>query len=334
MDITPEKVHLSIRSVIFERFRYKLRQDEVSCQISLLRSICLKVGIQIETKNYKLKSKGSGIFIPSDILNHFPVIKKAVPRASFAEDAFEHGQFICRKDAKVGKDIMKEAIQMKELIYGPIYPDTGKSYAILAMHIFTEEKNYAEAIVYQKRAVIVYERCLGTDDADTLQQYNNLAYFEHVAGNHESGLELMLHSFKLSIAARQFQLHPEAATAYSNTGTMLQTLQVIKKAENTNSSAKLNMTVEQMEIALSMHQKAVDLNTQLFGIIDPVTNSSRELLIHSLFVNGEYRKALSCQKQVFSYYCDRYGVNDPKTEQQGVLLSKLTAKAVEKVMFV
>jgi protein TIF31 len=332
MDITPLGLQLLIRSVVFERFRYDLRQDEVSGKISLLRSICLKVGIQIETKNYNFKPKGNDIFIPNDILNHFPIIKFAAPRATFAEDAFEHGQFICRKDAKVGKDIMLEALQMKELIYGPIYPDTGKSYAILAMHLFTEEKNYAEAIGYQKRAVIVYERCLGTDDADTLQQYNNLAYFEHVAGNHESGLELMMHSYKLSIAARQFQLHPEAATAYSNTGTMLQTLQVIKKAAN--SSSELNISIEQMEIALSMHQKAVDLNTILFGITDPVTNSSRELLIHSLFVNADYRKALTFQKQVFSYYCDRYGTNDPKTEDQGAILSSLTAKAVQKVIFV
>jgi protein TIF31 len=295
--------------MINERFRYVVPSDDwKKRKLSLLRSICMKVGIQMEAKAYNFDA--ALVFTVDDILNIYPVVKHAPPQATFAENAFEHGRLcLAQNEKKLGEDILREALSMQEQIYGPVHPETGRSYGAIAMHYFSE-KDYTQAIAFQRRAVIVCERSLGVDDAETLQQYNNLAYFEHVAGNPEVGLELMLHSYKLGSISHQFLSHPEAATAFSNTGTMLQTL-------------------NEYPLAVNFHEEATLMNFKIFGAENQVTVSGKEFLVQSLFLNSEYRKALLTQKDIYNYYKKRFGDDDERTKQQSEALGKITQKAVE-----
>ena len=166
-------MHARITQGVKSRFRYDGLDAQFwkTRQATLLRSICLKVGIQIQSKIYDFTDSTFAIFAASDILNIYPIVKQALPRAVFASEALEHGRMSVTSGQKeTGLEIMREAISMTEQIYGPVHSESGQAYAGFAMFLFNLE-DPVQAVLYQRRAVIVSERCNGIDSAQTLQQY-------------------------------------------------------------------------------------------------------------------------------------------------------------------
>lgn len=311
--LTPASLQKSIIETVKSRFRYDISQtDRKNRNLPVLRTVCMKVGIQIEAKTYEFVA--TPIFCPQDIHNMYPIVKHAAPRAAFSEDAFEHGRMCLVKDDKqLGNDLIKEALSMQEQIYGPIHPETAKSYANVAMIQFNnEEKNYPQLVAIQRRAVTAFERTRGVDDPDTLQQYTNLAYFEFLAGNQVNGLELMAHALKISALIHQGYMHPDIAASYANTGAMLQSL-------------------NQYELAVKFHETAAAINVQMMGAEHPSTISSQEILVQSYFLNSEFKKALMLERQVYNQYKIRFGEDDARTIEQAQVLTTLATKAVEAV---
>ena len=169
--LTTDSLKEMVISLVNQKFRYKMAAPLVSLSVPLLRSVCNKVGIQIEARDYSFGK--SNCFQPEDILNIYPILKHALPKAAFAEEALDQGQAAIAQDKKVdGQELVRESLSMHEQIYGPIHPETAKSYGIVAMQNYENEK-YDEAIAYQTRAAIVAERTLGLDDAETILQFVN-----------------------------------------------------------------------------------------------------------------------------------------------------------------
>jgi protein TIF31 len=78
-NLTSANLHVEIQSEIKKRFRYDISLENlVVYPIALLRSICLKVGIQLKASKYSFSK--SCIFKPFDILNHYPIVKHASPK--------------------------------------------------------------------------------------------------------------------------------------------------------------------------------------------------------------------------------------------------------------
>ena len=152
------------------RFRYDLPNEFWSLRtIALLRSICIKVGIQIKSREYNLQAKE--VIFESDILNLVPILKYAQPRTALAPEAMEQGRIYIAQDKKeVGLELMLESTSMYEQIYGPIHPETGRAYANLAMQYF-ELDDKALSLNYQLKAAIVAERTCGSDNPETLRQF-------------------------------------------------------------------------------------------------------------------------------------------------------------------
>ena len=87
--LTSASVKERIISQVLKRFFYVI-DDATFDQLvsarfnSLLRSICLKVGIQIECKDYaSIKKNKELIFESGNILNLFPIIKHAEPKVTY-----------------------------------------------------------------------------------------------------------------------------------------------------------------------------------------------------------------------------------------------------------
>ncbi|QQP37078.1 Clustered mitochondria protein -like protein, partial [Caligus rogercresseyi] len=86
--------------------------DAYSLQkISLLRSFCLKTGIQIMHKEYSLEANSSSqIFSEEDILNIFPIVKHINPRATDAYNFYTTGQSKIQQGyLKDGYELISEA---------------------------------------------------------------------------------------------------------------------------------------------------------------------------------------------------------------------------------
>jgi protein TIF31 len=67
--------------------------EQYGCQrVALLRSICLKCGVQMQLKEYSLENKSRPCFTEDDIVNVFPIVKHISPRATDAFHFFSSGQ--------------------------------------------------------------------------------------------------------------------------------------------------------------------------------------------------------------------------------------------------
>jgi protein TIF31 len=166
---TPQELKERIIVDVKKRFRFDLDSGFLNTiRFSLIRSICLKVGIQIQARTYDLSGL---VFKNEDIVNMYPIIKHAQPRAAFASEAYEHGRASISQDQKeLGMELIRESVSMYEQIYGPIHCETGRAYANLGMLHYNDQQ-FKQALAMQRRAVIVCERTIGVDDPETLRQY-------------------------------------------------------------------------------------------------------------------------------------------------------------------
>ncbi|KAJ3256834.1 Intracellular distribution of mitochondria [Boothiomyces macroporosus] len=302
--LTRESLHEDIKSLVAQRFRFKLADEAFQFRKNaLLRSICLKVGIQLEAKDY-----AKTLFVPEDILNIYPIVKHAPPRAAFAQEAHEHGRMNIAQDQKdFGMELLKESLSMYEQVFGPIHPETSRAYDYLALQSFNRNES-EQAIYLQRRALIASERTTGIDSRVTLEQYMNLAYFEFANDNHKLGLAYMHHALKLWLFLCDGFDHPETASVLSNIGAMLQ------KTGNS-------------KLSIDYCEKAAELTKQLYTLNSSNAAAAYESLAEAYILNEDYRKALDAQKVVYSYY---KSTGDKQVAQKaGDRMKTITAKAVE-----
>ncbi|KAJ3323619.1 Intracellular distribution of mitochondria [Boothiomyces sp. JEL0866] len=303
-DMTRDSLHQEIKTMVAQRFRFKLADEAFNFRKnSLLRSICLKVGIQLEAKDYT-----STQFVSEDILNIYPIIKHAPPRAAFAQEAHEHGRMNIAQDQKdFGMELLKESLSMYEQVFGPIHPETSRAYDYLALQSFNRNE-LEQAIYLQRRALLASERTTGVDSRVTLEQYMNLAYFEFANDNQHLGLTYMHHALKLWLFLCDGFDHPETASVLSNIGAMLQ------KTGNS-------------KLSIDYCEKAAELTKKLYTLNSSNAAAAYESLAEAYILNEEYRKALEAQKVVYSYF--KSSGDKQVAQRAGDRMKMITAKAVD-----
>ncbi|KAJ1568503.1 hypothetical protein HK405_001242, partial [Cladochytrium tenue] len=184
--------------------------------------------------------------------------------------------------AELGTELMTEAATIYEQVYGPVHPDTARTYRNLAM--MKHDSGDSEACrVYQRKAVIASERTLGVDSSETVQQYMHLGFFEWAAGNVEVGLRYMFHSLRRLEMLCAGSLHPELAAFDTQLGMLL-----------TQSRADV-------VLATKFHSRAVTTNEKLLGRDNDQTIRSYDLLCQSLIYAGDFRGALDAQRIVYKF---------------------------------
>ncbi|PFX18364.1 Clustered mitochondria protein-like [Stylophora pistillata] len=194
--LTPEELWKSIVDNTERQFGFELKcksSDEVLLtycihRISLLRSLCLKTGVQILLREYDFESRKHPTFTEDDIMNLFPVIKHTNPKAYDASAIFEAAQGRLQ-GGLLGEahELMVEALNLFHQVYGPLHPDIATCYrAIARLHYLAEDA--VQAVSYQKKAVIVCERVFGVDHPDTI-----IAYFGEADSRTKESLEYLKH---------------------------------------------------------------------------------------------------------------------------------------------
>jgi protein TIF31 len=272
--LTPESLKTEILAQIALRYRYDLGQSWVESgkQLQLLREVALKLGLQLEGKEYAFtkeaaqaattngaaaekpatngetqktssskKKKGKNAspartespapapawpvqtFHADDILNIFPIVKEASPKSLLAEEALEAGRMSISQDQKeLGQELLLESLSLHEQIYGVLHPEVARVYHALSNLLFNlEDKNAAVELAH--KAVIVSERTLGVDHADTLLNYLNLGLFEHANGNTKEALVYVRHALELWKIIYGPD-HPDSITTINNAAVMLQSM--------------------------------------------------------------------------------------------------------------
>lgn len=148
--------------------KYKIQK------ISLLRSFCLKNGVQIHLREYTFESKNKPTFNEDDIINVFPVVKHINPRASDAFNFYSTGQTKIQQGFfKDGYELISEALNLLNNVYGAMHPENSQCLRMLARlsYIMGDAQ---EALAIQQRAVMMSERVNGIDHQYTITEYVSL----------------------------------------------------------------------------------------------------------------------------------------------------------------
>ncbi|KAI0582330.1 Clustered mitochondria protein [Pyrenophora tritici-repentis] len=237
--LTPELLKKEVVDQVALRFRFDLGESwiEPGKELQMLREVSLKLGLQLESKQYAFTKEALAsiraasptvtlapqTFHADDILNIVPIIKEASPKSLLAEEALEAGRMSLAQDQKeLGQELLLESLQLHEQIYGVLHPEVAKAYHTLSNLLFNLDDKVS-ALELAHKAVIVSERTLGVDHADTVLAYLNLGLFEHASGNTKAALTYLRHALEL------WKIiygpgHPDCVTTISNAAVMLQSL--------------------------------------------------------------------------------------------------------------
>ncbi|KAL4918524.1 clustered mitochondria-domain-containing protein [Aspergillus aurantiobrunneus] len=273
---------------------------------------------QDDGKKKKKKNNDSGsparaaepivTFVPDDIVNIAPLVKDASPRSSLAEEALEAGRISLMQNQKqLGQELILESLSLHEQIYGILHPEVARLYHQLSMLYYqTDEKD--AAVELARKAVIVTERTLGVDSADTILSYLNLSLFEHASGNTKTALVYIKHAmdlWKIIFGAN----HPDSITTMNNAAVMLQHL-------------------KQYTDSRKWFEASLSVCESLFGKQSINTATILFQLAQALALDQDSKAAVGKMRDAYNIFLSQLGPEDRNTKEAETWLEQLTQNAV------
>jgi len=249
-------------------------------------------------------------FHSEDILNVVPIVKEAAPRSVLAEEALDAGRMGLQQEQKeLGQELLFESLSLHEQIYGVLHPEVARVYHALSSLYFNLDEKSA-AVELAKKAVIISERSLGIDNAETILSYLNLSLLEHASGNTRTALAYMRHALNL-VKVVYGPRHPDSLTTLNNVAIMLQSL---KKYSESRSwfEAALDMCGD----VTGRPGQAVVHATLLFQ------------LAQSLAFNQDPKTAMTKMRESYNIFKTELGPDHQNTKEAENLLDILTNAAV------
>jgi len=314
---TPKTMWTKVTEEIQEYYSYKLDCDCLETtvethmvqKVSLLRSFCKKVSLQILLREYNMDNKHKQAFYEEDIINIYPVVKHIHPKATDAYHIFTTGQQKIQQGLlRDGYELISEALNLLNNVYGAMHPEIAACARLLARLNYIMG-DYVEALGYQQRAVLMSERVLGIDHPNTITEYAHLALYAFANSQISTALKLMYRARYLALLCHG-EMHPEVALFDSNIGLILH-------------------AVGEFDLSLRFLQKALELNTKFFGPRSLKVAMSYHLVARAYSCKGDFRTALQNEKEAYTVYKQLLGEEHDRTKESSECLRHLTQQAVK-----
>lgn len=343
--VTPESLRQDIERETAQRYRYTLGENwfKEARPLQLLREVSLKLGLQIQAKNYvfagepevpaakdqapaeakksKKKKARDGspasiasssavphTFSPEDFVNVVPLVKDSAPRSALAEEALEGGRLsIYQGNRKLGEDLLLESLSLHEQIYGLVHPEVAQMYNSLSQMYYQLDQKEA-AVELARKAVIVSERTVGVDSAEAVLNYLNLSLFLHQHGSSQLALAYAKHALDMWKIIYGPD-HPDTITTMNNYAVMLQS---VKAFHESRRWFEESLRVCEMVFG----RKSVNSATLLFQ------------LAQALALDSEPKQAVERMRESYTTFKDILGPEDKNTKEAENWLEQLLGNAV------
>ncbi|XP_039292453.1 clustered mitochondria protein homolog isoform X2 [Nilaparvata lugens] len=316
MSLTPKSLFSQLKSELKAYYDWDLTTDSIDAtvemyslqKISLLRSFCMKTGVQILLREYTFDGKNRLSFFEEDIINIFPVVKHINPRASDAYNFYTTGQTkISQGYLKEGYELISEALNLLNNVYGAMHPEIAQCLRMLARLNYIMG-DHAEAMAYQQKAVLMSERVNGIDHPYTVTEYTHLALYCFANSQISTALKLLYRARYLALIVCG-ENHPEIALLDSNISLILH-------------------AVGEYELSLRFLEKALALNMKFYGPRSIKVAVSYHLVARTQSCMGDFRSALNNEKETYAIYKQQLGEEHEKTKESSDCLRHLTHQAV------
>uniref|UniRef100_I3K7Q7 Clustered mitochondria protein homolog n=1 Tax=Oreochromis niloticus TaxID=8128 RepID=I3K7Q7_ORENI len=274
-------------------------------KLSLLREFCLKTGVQLRLRDYSFDNQNKAPIGPEDIINMIPVVKHVHMPTVDASKVYQAGQISIQKGLlDQAHEQLKEAVYLYGRACDDLHPEAGYCHTLLAKVAFLQGKT-AEARSVQLKAVVISERVLGFDHPNTIQQYALLGVYVYAGGETALAQKCFLRARLLMLTVHG-EDHPYTATLDNCLGLVLaedQTGQFLKNA--------------------------LRLNTSFFGPTCIQTALNQHLLAQWMCSKGDYRNAMTHEKEALTAFTSLFGEDHPQTRCSKDFLSTITKQAVK-----
>ncbi|GAM19040.1 hypothetical protein SAMD00019534_022150 [Acytostelium subglobosum LB1] len=294
--ITIDSLWEQIELAIERKFNYKvaIRSADMDSRVSILRSICLKTGLQIVARDYNFQVDEP--FTVDDIVEVTCVVKHLNPRSTDVIDILESGKaLLSKRDYDQAYRYLTEAMVLCTQIHGPIHTDTANCYSNLAMAAFYRG-DLGEAIEHQRNALVITEKVLGIDHHDTIHAYTNLALFCQRANCFTESIGYLKHVLYLTDLLGDMY-NPERSSIYTTIAIVLQDL-------------------KEYELAIKFLEKSIHHHKELFGT-DHVVSITCFTSIASMYSDklDNHSEAERYQKKATAILQRYFGEEHPRTRE-------------------
>ncbi|KHN49026.1 Protein KIAA0664-like protein [Glycine soja] len=294
--ISSEALWLDIQEFAMVKYKFELPADARSRvkKISLIRNLCLKVGITVAARKYDLSSATP--FQTSDVLDLRPVVKHSVPACSEAKELVETGKLqLAEGMLSEAYTLFSEAFSILQQVTGPMHREVANCCRYLAMVLY-HAGDMAGAIMQQHKELIINERCLGLDHPDTAHRhslYGNMALFYHGLNQTELALRHMSRAFLL-LSLSSGPDHPDVAATFINVAMMYQ-------------------DIGKMNTALRYLQEALKKNERLLGEEHIQTAVCYHALAIAFNCMGAFKLSHQHEKKTYDILVKQLGEDDSRT---------------------
>ncbi|KAI8950845.1 clustered mitochondria-domain-containing protein [Xylaria longipes] len=315
--------------------------------LQLLREVSLKLGLQLQAKDFqfvgdssstpekaKEQTNGDGekskkkkkkardgspasvassvaaqsTFSADDIVNVVPIVKDSAPKSTISEEALEGGRHsIIQGNRKIGQELLLESLTLHEQIYGILHSDVARAYSSLAQIYYQLEEKEA-AVDLARKAVIVSERTIGVDSAETLLYYLNLGLYVHGSGDSKTALAYVKHALNLWKVIYGPD-HPDSITTLNNAAVMLQHMQAYHESR-------------------IWFEQALAVCERVIGSQSLQAASLLFQLAQALALDNESKAALGKMRECYNIFLHELGAENNNTKEAETWLEQLTQNAV------
>ncbi len=354
--VTPESLRQEIETEAVRRFKITLDEEWYAKlkHLQLLREVSLKLGLQLQAKNFLFTSEPSSTtaektngatstvpngkpngegkskkkkktrdgspasvassvgvpctFTADDVVNIVPIIKDSAPKSTISEEALEGGRHsIIQNNRKIGQELLLESLTLHEQIYGILHPEVARAYSTLSQ-IYHQLDEKEAAVDLARKAVIVSERTIGVDSAETLLYYLNLSLYIHGTGDSKTALAYVKRALDLWKVIYGPD-HPDSVTTLNNAAVMLQHMQAYHESR------------VWFEEALGVCERVA--GRQSLGAASLLFQ-----LAQALALDGEPKAALARMRECYTIFLRELGPDNGNTKEAETWLEQLTQNAV------
>ncbi|KAJ6424643.1 hypothetical protein OIU84_025423 [Salix udensis] len=309
MNVSSETLWSDLQELAKLKYEFELPDDarfQVK-KVSVIRNLCLKVGITIAARKYDLHTAIP--FQMSDILNLQPVVKHSVPLCSEAKDLVETGKVqLAEGMLSEAYTLFSEAFSILQQVTGPMHREVANCCRYLAMVLY-HAGDMAGAIIQQHKELIINERCLGLDHPDTAHSYGNMALFYHGLNQTELALRHMSRALLL-LSLSSGPDHPDVAATFINVAMMYQ-------------------DIGKMNTALRYLQEALKKNERLLGEEHIQTAVCYHALAIAFNCMGAFKLSHQHEKKTYDILVKQLGEEDSRTQDSQNWMKTFKARELQ-----
>lgn len=301
-----------ICATVKKHFRFTISANVISeysiSKLSLLRSLCLKVGVQVVAKKYDMDSILIAPFQCADILNIVPIVKHVVPQITSGDYCLDLGIKHSRTHPKEAIELLERANEIFQQTFGFVHTEVALCYRVLAQ-VYAQLNQPLLAVTHMERATTLAERLYGLDHFETIANYLQLGLYLQLAKEIPKAIACLQHARLLASTIFGVR-HPE----YIHISTTL-------------AGVYLDMELPNLAIPVLLD---VQIN-QTFLSLERSVHSAHVLLLlgHAYKLNKEYRKAVQAASTVHDFFCESYGKDHEASKNAMGIYSKFVEEAIQ-----